>query len=79
MGFPPAGAEICCNEAGEPLGWDRPQDEDAWYCDECGFAHGGACPEPEDYDEDEDPPEYDPGDEAGEFRAWLPDGGDPPF
>jgi hypothetical protein len=54
MGFPPAGAEVYYNEAGEPLGWDAPTTANDMYCDTCGFAHGGECPDemdPNDYDE----------------------------
>jgi hypothetical protein len=52
--FPPSGAEIYRNEAGEPLGWNVPEDGPP-YCDICGFNHIGLCepwPEEED-DEDE--------------------------
>ena len=56
--FPPAGAQVYYNEAGEPLGWDGPDygygssDE---YCDVCGGAHNSiACPMDDDLEIDED-------------------------
>jgi len=62
--FPPANANIITNELGEPLGWDVPSDEDAYYHDECGSYHNwlARCPQDE-YDE-EDYDEYDPGPEV---------------
>jgi hypothetical protein len=42
--FPGANARIYTNEAGEPIGWDYPPDEDAYYCDMCGINHVGDCP-----------------------------------
>lgn len=47
--FPPPGAEIYYNDAGEPLGWDNPGAYEPEYCDYCGGAHGSiACPEDDD-------------------------------
>lgn len=46
--FPTPGAQVYYNEDGEVLGWDLPADDADYYCDECGFAHRGDCP-----DEDE--------------------------
>lgn len=43
--FPGAGAVVYRNEAGEPLGWDYPSDDGPEYCDMCGFAHVGPCPD----------------------------------
>lgn len=43
--FPGAGARVYYNEDGEPLGWDYPSDDEPDYCDECGFAHSGPCPQ----------------------------------
>jgi hypothetical protein len=54
MGFPPPGAEIHYNDAGEVLGWDMPADEGTYWCDECGFSHPGPCPDPYDPDEDDE-------------------------
>jgi hypothetical protein len=53
--FPPANAIIDRNEAGEPTGWDVPE-EGPPYCDICGFAHGSHCPEEPDEDDDDDDP-----------------------
>lgn len=52
--FPPAGAEIYTNEDGEVLGWDAPADPSDFYCADCGFGHGGPCPEPDYGDDEED-------------------------
>jgi hypothetical protein len=41
--FPPVGAIIFYNEAGEPTGWDVPAESTSWYCDICGFCHSGEC------------------------------------
>lgn len=50
--FPPAGADVYYNEAGEPLGWDAPDSFEPPYCDECGYCHAGDCPwDDEDGDE----------------------------
>lgn len=43
--FPGPGAEIIRNEDGEPLGWDYPPSAEDYYCGDCGFSHGGPCPE----------------------------------
>jgi hypothetical protein len=58
--FPGAHDIIITNEAGEPLGWEKaPTWEDYW-CDDCGFAHAGPCPDEFDpYDNDEEPFEED--------------------
>lgn len=48
--FPSAGDQVYYNEAGEPIGWDKPDDDGmAYYCGDCGFSHTGSCPDP--YDE----------------------------
>jgi hypothetical protein len=86
--FPGAGAQVYRNELGEVLGWGRPETAGDYYCDTCGFAHSGPCPDYGMYDEDEDeddgdPPDYDPGDEVddeGGMSEFLPDPGmEPPF
>ncbi len=41
--FPPPGAMVYYNDAGEPLGWDSPADGMDYYCDDCGFPHRGEC------------------------------------
>lgn len=54
MTFPPAGAEIERNEAGEVTGWDMPAEP--WYCDVCGVDHSPAhltCPA-DDYGDDDE-------------------------
>lgn len=70
MTFPPHGAIIYRNEAGEPTGYDVPSDDpaydSAYWCDDCGVTHGGPCPDPDDDDDDleegddelEDPEHY---------------------
>lgn len=66
MGFPPAGAQVYRNEAGEPLGWDIPAEPD--YCDEHGITYmGDHCPaclatEDPDYDDESEYEDYGPGD-----------------
>lgn len=67
--FPPHGAEIIRNEAGEPLGWVQPAPAASYWCDDCGFSHGGECPPEFDPDDDEgeempEPEDYDPGPEV---------------
>lgn len=53
--FPGPGAQIHRNEAGEPIGWDYPEDDAmAYYCDTCGFSHTGSCPDPSDVYEESD-------------------------
>lgn len=34
--FPGPNANVYYNEAGEPLGWDYPSDDEPEYCDICG-------------------------------------------
>jgi len=45
--FPPAGASVYCNEAGEPLGWDSPGEPDY---DPAGFLYGDQD-EPDTFDD----------------------------
>lgn len=45
--FPGPGAHVYRNEAGEPIGWDYPSDDEPPYCDTCGIAHPGPCPDDE--------------------------------
>ena len=53
MGFPPAGAQIYYNEAGEVIDWDIPAGPE--YDDICGGYHPpGECPLDNDEDDDED-------------------------
>jgi len=59
MGFPSAGDEVYRNEAGEPVGWGKPESAEDNYCDDCGFSHGGECPDEPDYDEYDEDEEYD--------------------
>lgn len=56
MVFPSPGDEVYYNEAGEPLGWSKPASAADYYCEWCGFSHGGECPTDVDIDDDE---EYD--------------------
>jgi len=43
MSFPVPGNEIYTNEAGEPTGWGPAETTDDYWCDVCGFSHGGEC------------------------------------
>jgi hypothetical protein len=52
--FPEHDSIIIRNEAGEPLGWDKPTDPMDYYCDACGFSHMGDCPPDPDEDEDDE-------------------------
>jgi hypothetical protein len=51
--FPPAGSEIYRNEAGEVLGWGRPESAEDYYCDFCGISHTGECLTDVDIDDEE--------------------------
>lgn len=56
MTFPTSDAHIYRNEAGEPVGWDRPAEPP--YCDICGYHHAGPCPMDDGYvDLGDDEPE----------------------
>lgn len=52
--FPVVGAEVDYNDAGEPLGWDYPHTDEAYYCDRCGYNHSGDCESELDDDRCED-------------------------
>jgi hypothetical protein len=66
--FPVAGDEIYTNEAGEVTGWSKPADPGMYWCDDCGFAHGGPCP-PDERDDDEYDEVSDGYDEVSEEEA----------
>jgi hypothetical protein len=53
--FPGPGAQVYYNEAGEPLGWDYPNDDaDSFYCDHCGAYHAdGFCAVDDAYEVDD--------------------------
>jgi len=73
--FPGPGARIYRNEAGEPIGWDYPPDEDYDERDEPGFDPG---PDEEGYCKEHD--QYDCGEEHTEDEPWeepLDPGGAP--
>jgi hypothetical protein len=71
--FPPSGAEIYRNDAGEPLGWDAPADPQDYYCDECGVCHAGPCPEPDDDDDDDDETDDDTESGPAAYTSWTVD------
>jgi len=66
MAFPSPGDNIYYNDAGEPLGWDKPADPADYWCDDCGFSHPGPCPDPEDEDEGNEELPEDEGNENAE-------------